>query len=264
MKPPFRFVGLALRRARFALAMIVAVAVASGAEKNPEPMRGVDRGQPAPPIATLVIGINEAAGGVAEPGWPLIISATRLADPNAPATALPSDLNLKVNRENGTVVELPLTPVPRPPGDDAAKSLHWLAAETATAALAPGRYRLAAAALPAGWRVESGGFQIVAPNPERSALLGQLRIKRAVVLGRTDDALAEADRTIAANDQDQAAWIAKGDLLLAKDQPDEALLAYDRALALRKKTDREPLAILARRRSATQRSLEKRGVIAPK
>jgi predicted RNA polymerase sigma factor len=59
------------------------------------------------------------------------------------------------------------------------------------------------------------------------------------------------------------AWIAKGDILMLKDNPDEALAAYDRALELHRKAGNEPLAIQVRRRQAFTRILEKRGVTSP-
>ena len=46
-------------------------------------------------------------------------------------------------------------------------------------------------------------------------------------------------------------------------KPDDALIAFDQALNLRNKNEREPLSILMRRQKAFQRSLEKRGVIPP-
>jgi tetratricopeptide (TPR) repeat protein len=143
---------------------------------------------------------------------------------------------------------------------------YWLATETATATLTPRQYRVTLATpsgtLP-GWRIETGEFQIVARNPERSRLLAYLEIERSNVLGNHDGALAEANRLIAANDKDQQAWIVKGDILLLKDDPNAAMQAFDRALGLHKKTEREPIAIQARRREAFQRSLEKRGGLFP-
>jgi hypothetical protein len=51
---------------------------------------------------------------------------------------------------------------------------------------------------------------------------------------------------------------------MQNDQPDEAHQAFDRALSLHKKTNRDPIAIMTRRRAAFLQSLEKRGVIPPK
>jgi tetratricopeptide (TPR) repeat protein len=109
--------------------------------------------------------------------------------------------------------------------------------------------------------MESGNFQIIPRTPANTRLLNFLKLHRSVLSGQTDNALAEADQLIAASDHDKEAWIAKGDIFMLKDQPDEALQAFDRALSLHKKTDREPIAIMTRRRAAFMRSLEKRGVL---
>ena len=246
-------------------AVFLSAALACGQEKKPEPMRGIDRGQPQPERPTLLIGVNDAVGALAEPGWPLIVSATRVPDGKTPPTPLPANLRLKVTDERGAEVTVPLTAVPNDAGPTA-KSISWLAGETATAQLAAGLYRVSAVAGQdglAGWRIESGEFRVVPQNPERIGLPGHLRIRRSILLGKKDEALAEANRLTAAHAGDKAAWIAKGDLLMLQDKPDEALIAYDRALDLHKPADREPLTLLARRRNASLRSLENRGIIVP-
>jgi hypothetical protein len=241
---------------------LVLSAAAFGAVKEPEPMRGVKRGEPRPAVAVLLVGVNDIAGSIAEPGWPLIVTATRNPDDKQATTPIPPDLAVRLTDERGTSVTMTFEPAPIPAGNETTRA--WLAAESATARLAPGRYHVSLAPVQgelSGWRIESGDLQFLTPNPERRGLLGHLKIQRLVLLGKVDDALAEADRMIAANASDQAAWIAKGDLLVVKDQPDEALQAYDRALSLHAKTEREPIAIQARRRAAFMRSLEMRGVI---
>jgi hypothetical protein len=246
------------------LLLLVLSAAGVGAADGPQSMRGVKRGEPLPAAAVLVVSINDTVGGMAEPGWPLIVVAAREPDPKLAATPIPANLEVRVSDERGAAVAIPFTPVPPLAGNE--KTRAWLAAESATERLAPGTYKVSLGppmGRLAGWRVESGEFRMVAPTPESRGLLEHLRMSRFVLLGKDDDALAEADRRIAANAGDQAAWVAKGDILMKKDQPDEALRAYDGALGLQQKTDREPIAILARRRSALVRSLEKRGVIEP-
>jgi hypothetical protein len=160
-----------------------------------------------------------------------------------------------------------LEPVPRPAPDATATNIYWLVSESATRGLATGRYRVAVVSSQTalrGWRAEPGEFLIVAANPDRPHLIGHLRIQRSIALGKTDDALAEAGRLIAANAQDKNAWIAKGDIFMLKDDPDAAQQAYDSALDdLHKKAEGEPIALKARRRNAFFRSLEKRGVVTP-
>ena len=50
---------------------------------------------------------------------------------------------------------------------------------------------------------------------------------------------------------------------MLRDDPNAAMQAFDRALALHTKTEREPVAIQARRRDAFMRGLEKRGGVTP-
>ena len=73
--------------------------------------------------------------------------------------------------------------------------------------------------------------------------------------------MKEAERLTGEDSQNVDAWIAMGDLLLAQDLPDEALKAYDQALAIFEKLEQESLALEERRRAAFFRSLEKRGVL---
>jgi hypothetical protein len=243
-----------------ALVALLTAAVSFGQTKQVDTMRGVNRGQAKPPAAILMVGINESVGSIAEPGWPLVVSVTKAADDVSTQATLPSNLQLKVTSENGATVSMAFTPVPLPATNTTAATLFWLAAESATTSLPAGRYSVSVAPL-TGWQMESGNFQIVPRAPANTRLLRFLKLHRSVLSGQTDNALAEADQLIAASDHDKEAWIAKGDIFMLKDQPDEALQAFDRALSLHKKTDREPIAIMTRRRAAFMRSLEKRGVL---
>src|SRR4030095_2484630 len=103
--------------------------------------------------------------------------------------------------------------------------------------------------------VEPGEFKVVAPDPARKGLLGHLRIHRSVLQGRTDQAPAPADPLPRENTNDADAWIAKGDIHMIKDQPDEAIDAFDRALNLHQESQGEPIAIMTRRRNAFTRQL---------
>ena len=249
----------------FCMTILLCMAPTHGEDAKPKTMRGVNRGQPAAPRSTLVITINEIVGSIAEPGWPLVISASAMpADPSG-SVPFPVGLELKLISDNGTDAGVILQPVTPPTTNADNTTRYWLAPEAATARLSSGRYRVTPA-MPSGsltgWRIEPGEFQIVSPNAERSRLLGYLKIERSNALGNQDGALAEANRLIAADDKDKQAWIVKGDLLMLKDDPNAALQAFDRALALHQKSEREPLAIQARRRDAFMRSLEKRGGVA--
>lgn len=245
---------------------LIAVSALSVQAAEPEMMRGAKMRDRTPPAATLVVGANEQVGSIAEPGWPLIISALFQSE-ITPAPALPSGLRVSISDEqNREVAGIAFQPVPRPAGVTGEQSLYWLAPESATRALAPGLYRIRIApgdGQATGFKFESAVVRVVTANGERRNLLSVLLIRRLLLLGRNDDALAEADRAIAADANDQTAWITKGDIFMQKDMPDEALEAYDQALSLHKKADGEPITITTRRRAAFFRSLEKRGVSTP-
>jgi hypothetical protein len=262
-KPSEHFRAAALSLATTA-ALLCSATLSFGQNQKLEPMLGINRGQAQPTVATLVIGINDSVGSIAEPGWPLVVSGVTLPEGKSSTIPLPSGLVLKLTDENGVDANVTLEPVPPSTTSTDDTSRSWLAAGSATTRLTPQRYRVSVVAPPKDWRIEAGEFMVVAPNSERARLLGHLKIQRAVVLSQDDDALAEADRLIAANDKDKQAWIAKGDILMLKDLPNEALQAFDRALSLHQKTEREPIAIQMRRRAAFFRSLEKRGGVAPK
>lgn len=249
---------------------LLALTVSAGVFGQPaprEPMRGTKRGAPQPAQPTLVIGVNAAIGTRAEPGWPLIVSATKRPDDTPVSPPLPSELRVRVTAENGTAVSLAFVPVPPPASPEAEPSRGWIAAETETARLAPGRYRVTVGAETgaiSGWRIEPGEIVLEAPRADNHGL-ALLRVQRALLQGRLDEALAEANRGLTATPGDLQLWVAKGDVLMRQDDPDAALEAFDRALSLHRaaKTEGEPLALAQRRRGALMRGLEKRGVVAP-
>jgi len=254
-----------MKRPRLIFFAVLAVAgLACGQMADRAPMRGVKRGDAPPSRPTLIVGINAVIGTVAEPGWPLIISATPAA--GQPAPTLPADLAVRITSENGGTVALTFEALAAPATPPAEPGRTWVAGESATGELAPGRYLVtivSGASAPAGWNVESGEIRILAPAPERRSRLSLLKIHLALLRGREDDALAEADRAIAANPRDAAAWVAKSDVLMRKDDPDSAVEALDRALDLHRGDKVQPFPILRRRHAAQLRALEKRGVVAP-
>lgn len=247
------------------LLFLVSAFASYSQDKKPQMMRGSKLAEPKPLISTLVVGANETVDGIAEPGWPIIVSAALLPE-EGEAVAPPANLKVKMTDEKDKEVTVTFEPVPRPAKSDDGETFYWLASETSTKDLTPGRYHITL--IPdkgelKGLRVESGDLRVVEADPTRSGSLDLLKIQRSLLLGKEDDALAEAERLTTADAENADAWIAKGDILMAKDLPDEALKAYDSALKLHKPTDSEPLFILERRRAAFFRSLEKRGVVPP-
>ena len=243
---------------------LVLMTVAALAQTQPAKSGSGRRPPVAAPNGTLLIGINDMVGRIAEPGWPLIVGATKYPDDNATVT-LPAAFTLRLTTTSGTAVDIRFEAVP--PLANESTSYHWLVSESATTQLSPGSYRVSAVAGQpqlTGWRVEPGEFKIVAPDPERKGLLNHLRIQRFMILGKTDDALAAAEQLTRDNANDADAWIVKGDIHMTMDQPDNALAAYERALKLQENSGREPIAIMSRQRKAFQRSLEKRGVLTPR
>jgi tetratricopeptide (TPR) repeat protein len=247
------------RRFLVTLVLLFAATAAFGQDKQPEMMRGAKLNEPKISTATMVIGTNEIVGSIAEPGWPIVVSAALLPE-EGEAVTMPGNLQLKMTDENGNKVLLAFVAVPQPATSDEEPKYYWLASESETNGLVPGRYHVAIEPV-AGFAFESGDLLVMKANPERGGLLGLLNIQRSLLLGQDDEALAEADRLTTSDAGNVDAWIAKGDILMAKDLPDEALEAYDKALEQQKATDSEPLFIQERRRAAFFRSLDKRGVI---
>ena len=228
-----------------------------GQDKQPEMMRGTKLNEPKASIPTIIVGVNEIIGSVAEPGWPVIVSAAMLSEDES-AAEFPSNLKLKVTDESDKEVPLAFEAVPQPNGKR--NQLFWIASESATQGLTSGRYHVTFEPVQ-GIAIESGDFQVVVANPEHSASLGLLKIQKSLLLGKDDEALAEADRQVTSDAQNTDAWVAKGDILMGKDLPDEALKVYEKALEIAEKDDWEPLFIQERHRAAFFRSLEKRGVL---
>jgi tetratricopeptide (TPR) repeat protein len=200
--------------------------------------------QAIPPGQTLIVGANAVTGGIAEPGWPIIVSAAFGDGKDAP---LPANLKVKMTDDNHKEVAVAFERVKD----------FWIAGESTTKSLKPGRYVVTLT--PAGdIQIKAGNLNVEPADDSRADTLGLLKIQRALLTGKTDEALAETER----HPKSMDAWIAKGDILMSKDLPDEALNAYDKALELQDPED-EMLALQKRRQAAFFRSLEKRGVIPP-
>ena len=221
--------------------MLFVAPLAFGETPSPTMMRGAKLSQPTPPSMTIIVGANSVTGGVAAPGWPIIVSAAMLDDHPVPA-------NLKVRMTDGNGQEVVIS-------FERVKD-YWIAGESVTKALQPGQYHISL--VPAGdLRIESGDLLV---GPADADALALLKIQAALLTGKDDEALAEAGR----HPENVDAWIAKGDILLDQDLPDEALAAYDQALKLRDPEAGEDLPLMKRRRDAFFRSLEKRGVVPEK
>jgi hypothetical protein len=219
---------------------ILFLALPAFAAKPEKTMLGAKLADAKPPAMTIVVGANAVAGGVAAPGWPIIVSAA--TDDDKP---VPAGLNIKMTDDKDKEVAVTFEPVKN----------HWIAGEAATTSLKPGRYHITL--VPAGdMQIESADLRVEAGDDDS---LGLLKIQRALLTGHDDEALAETERHPKSAD----AWIAKGDILMAKDSPDEALKAYDKAFEMYGPKAGENLPLQERRRAAFFRSLEKRGVLTP-
>lgn len=207
--------------------------------------------------ASLVMGANEIAGGVAEPGWPIVVSA--FFQPETTTAVAPKTLTLRILDPRGSAV--PVAFEATAPNQDPAGWVRWSwhAAEAATRGLTPGSYSVTVEASPPDttlW-ISPGVLRVLAAGKGDPRARGQLVIERALLMGRADEALSEANRLVAANPEDAAAWVARGDLYFAQDLPDSAEHSYDWALAAHPRG--EALDLLQRKRNAFFRLLEKRG-----
>ena len=249
----------------FALAAIQPASAQTSGPARPTADAPARRARPVKPAA-LVLGANEVAGSVIQAGWPMVVSALLVAGRDSTgALVMPRRpaIEIRLLDARGTVVPLVLEAVGAPRETDGTVQWFWLAGETATRSLAPGSYRIAAAADAAGStsvRVLRGSLEVEVAGPTPDRRLSLLRLQRALLLGSPGDALAEADRMIAADSTDAVAWEARGDLLMERDLPDDALQAYTRAAG----HDLNPRAvgpdIARKRKQAFLKGLEKRGV----
>lgn len=241
---------------RYLILILIFLAIHSpvlGEDKRAELMRRAELNKQKPPATSIMVGANENVGSIAETGWPIIVAATAISD--GETVALPSSLNVIMTDDRNQPITISFDSVTMPSGSEG--QLFWIAP---TQALSTGRYIVSVQPV-TGFAVESGYLTIVEPNSERSGLLGILKVQQLLLLGKNDEALAESDHQIAADSQDPNFWIIKGDILLAKDLPDEASAAFEKALELEMAKGNEPLFIQKRLQVAFFRSLEKRGVI---
>ena len=227
----------------------------------------------APVTPAVVVGANEVAGGTLQPGWLLVVSALLVPGSDttgAPVIAPRPEFSVRLVDVRGAAVQIAFAPLGAPGEIEESTQWFWLASESATQALTPGRYRIEADT--SGFRARglhaAGAVLVVEPagsaNDPRAR---RLRTEAALLAGRVDDALAETDRWTAADTADAAAWSAKGDIFMELDRAGDALVAYQRAgVIVRQAEAGEPLDLARRTRAAMRRMLEQRGVLesAPK
>ena len=217
-------------------------------------MKGAKLSESQPELPTISVGANTVIGSVAQSGWPIIISAA-MSSEEGPAPEVPAHLKVKLIDQNGHEVPMNFEPVPR---EDKSQRF-WIASETATQNLTLGQYTITLE--PAdGLTIESGELDVES-NPDAAPSLGLLKIQLSLLTGKDDEAMAEANQLIAKDPGNLNAWIAKGDMLMSKDLPDEASSAYETATELQAKTGQESIFLQERMRRAFFRGLEKRGVI---
>lgn len=217
-------------------------------------MKGAKLSEPQAELPTVVVGGNTIIGNITQPGWPIIINASMSGEED-PALEVPANLKVKLLDQNGNAAAVNFEPVTR---EDNSQRF-WIAPETATQNLAPGQYTITLEPED-GLSIESGELEVES-NPDAISLLGLLKIQVSLLTGKDDEAMAEANQLIAKDPENLNAWVAKGDMLMFQDLPDEASVAYETATELQAKTGHESVYLQERMRRAFFRSLEKRGVI---
>jgi hypothetical protein len=242
-----------MKRNFILMMLLLLPSVVFGQIKESDMMRGAK--PVTTPEATIVVGVNDTVGGEAQPGWPIIISAAVVSEKD-PSPDVPANLVIQVTDEKNKPVSLSFEPVMK---NDKSQAF-WILSEAASKSLTPGTYRISLAPV-SGFAIQPADLVIEPVNQEAAGSFGLLKIQELLLLGKDTEALAEADRLILLDTNNADALIAKGDILMSQDLPDEALKLYDQALEIKMKSGDEPLFLEERRSTAFSRSLEKRGVI---
>ena len=225
-----------------------------GDDKQPEMMKGAKLTD-VKPESMLIVGVNDLTESMAEPGWPIIVSVSMLSDDGSTTMAVPNNLQPKL-LSGKDKVSVKFDAV----DSQNTENKFWIISESETQNLEPKNYTVTLEPVE-GTVIQPAELNVVA-KVEDSEALGKLKIQKYLLLGKDDEALNEANQQTTADAENINAWVAKGDILMDKDLPDEAIKAYEKALELSEKAgDSEPLFIQERHRAAFFRSLEKRGVI---
>lgn len=212
----------------------------------------------------VIVGVNSPSGGVAEPGWPILISA--IVEPgDGPPPSLPSGLRAEILGGDGKALDLPIEAVALNPADP--NRAYWMVLESNTTNLRAGMYTVTLQTADSSfstWTMQPATLQVQVPDPENrllQAAKSSIQLKILTLQGKNTEALAEASKLIAENPKNVDAWVCKGDILMDQDKPDEAMEAYMGAISNFDKSQGEPLTILVKYRNAFVRSLQKQGLI---
>ena len=218
-------------------------------------MKGAKLSESQPELPTISIGANTVIGSVAQSGWPIIISAAMSSEED-PTPDVPDNLRVKFIDSKDKAVPVNFEPVKR---QDKSQRF-WIALEQGTQELTPGHYTITFEPVD-NFNIEPGELTVESKSDKASSSLALLKTQVLLLTGKDKEAMGQADELIAKDPNNLDAWIAKGDMLMSQDLPDEASRAYEKAMELQAQSGQESIFLQERMRRAFFRSLEKRGVI---
>ena len=239
----------------FFVMLLLLPSFAFGEVDESQMMKGTKLSEPKLKLPTVVVGGNTIIGNIAQPGWPIVINAAMSVEDDGSVTEVPSDLQVKLIDQNGHKVPINFEHVQR----ENKSQRFWVASETVTQNLVAGQYTITFEPK-SGLDIEPGELDVQS-NPDNASSLGLLKIQLFLLMGKYDEAMAQADGLIVKDPGNLNAWIAKGDMLMAQDLSDEASTAYETAAELQAKTGQESLFLQERMSRAFFRSLAKKGIL---
>jgi hypothetical protein len=201
---------------------LACIPIATHADRAPRTPR------PAPP--TIIVGANECVESATQAGWPLIVTALLVPGTDSTgARIVPATPTLVVRLldARGTSVPLALAAIPPVAEEGGDTQWCWLAGEGDTRTLASGTYTITAdpGAVTVVLRVVTGTLVVGAAGSPDDRRRKILRAQSALAAGHDDEAVAEADRMIAADSTDVSAWHLRVDLLMRAGRSGDALTA---------------------------------------
>ena len=197
----------------------------------------------------IVLSANDVTSGVMQPGLPLLVGALSTVE-EGDAPNLPTNLSVKLVDSKGASLGLTFTRIVRAKETN---QFYWMLADTATNNLKPGHYNVVvdeAGGKIAGWTLEGCDLEVNAKDDSNADLKSQLDVELLLIQNKLEEALKVATAQTQKDPKNINAWVAVGDIYMLQDKPEEALLAYESALANFKDDGHEPLAILQRYRDA--------------